>query len=333
MFYEKEHYFQGDSYLRQHNVALVTGVKRNPNGTLSTEWVNYNHDLLAYYNSIAQHQTITHVNAYDYSSNMTIQYTQALINAMNSGVGLVSIFNLGNGSALYDISTTQWKNGLTNDRKSVSFGVFISDGAGALDGVSLAKEMINFSDKKGFVAILAPARSANMSIHPLTDMPKGYQCYIAEAIYRNFSTVAGECVLEAKLRVGSEKYRYNLLGDPALNITATGYEVTRDVVLEAFTEISSWIKVYANVTVPDNGTIFIKDNGQLALYNKTTTLGTNTVIAGTASTDGNPRLYVGVDAKLLGSVSSLVKDIPVYIRGEMVKDIPHYSSRELKNWV
>jgi hypothetical protein len=97
----------------------------------------------------------------------------------------------------------------------------------------IAEEMVTFSPSAGYSAYLG----ANKWIFMNYTENDFYPWKMYRSIFHDLSHIAGEFVLEAKLSIpnvagdDNEKFTYNLLGDPALNIFSPGFEVTKDMTL------------------------------------------------------------------------------------------------------
>jgi len=94
-----------------------------------------------------------------------------------------------------------------------------------------------------------------------------------------------------------DKYAFNLFGDPALDIFAEGYEVTRSVTADEYAEIRGTIRVHngATLTITDtlrfigNGKLIIEDNGNLVINNNAHIIFKNN---SSQSYDSLPKIHV-----------------------------------------
>ncbi len=109
---------------------------------------------------------------------------------------------------------------------------------------------------KGFVGFIGSGRVVSQTSSMDLDLPK--------AIYNHLSHIAGECLLESNLamNISENRFKYNLIGDPALNIMSKGFEVTDVITLSDSTDITTSITIKDEgiVKVPINAKIRIHDN-------------------------------------------------------------------------
>ncbi|MDR2928437.1 MAG: C25 family cysteine peptidase [Cytophagaceae bacterium] len=106
------------------------------------------------------------------------------------------------------------------------------------------------------------------------------ECY-PYYLFRDTHTIAGELMLSSK-RAGrsfmrQNMYAFNLFGDPALNILAEGYEITRDATADTAAVVYCPVKVHNNatLTVSDgvelkflkNSQLIIEENANLVIGN------------------------------------------------------------------
>lgn len=131
--------------------------------------------------------------------------------------------------------------------------------------------LTTYSEDKGFVGFLGAAR---FHFHPTTplpilDPPVYLQERVPYAIWHNLSHITGEFILEAKagLNTAGNAFLFNYFGDPALNVMAQGFEVTKNIELPSITTISTEITVTngAQLKIPSNGQLYFENNGSLII--------------------------------------------------------------------
>lgn len=133
----------------------------------------------------------------------------------------------------------------------------------------------------GYVASIADVHWVSFAKY---DDPAEFPKYIYEcipyALYNNLSSMLGECTLEGRLISNNTlHYGWNLFGDPALNLSASGYELSHDVTLSGITDISVPVHVLAGTTLTfspgseidfqPNGQLIIEDGAKLVIGNST----------------------------------------------------------------
>ena len=148
--------------------------------------------------------------------------------------------------------------------------------SGMFDDHDCLAEFLTRDDSiKGAVGYIGASRIVWVALYPAPvdtnnlDYSERFPYYLFS---KNIS-IAGELLWIAKLLINTEgyylatinKHAYNLFGDPALNILATGYEITRNVTAECPAEIPCEVTVRngATLTVPANCTLNILANGKL----------------------------------------------------------------------
>jgi len=157
----------------------------------------------------------------------------------------------------------------------------------------IVEDLIRYSNNKGYVGILACPRIASFPIHTyITDPPTGFQELIWYSIFKNNNFIVGEFIEEAKLLQpwggdprDSQRFRFQLFGDPALNIMATGYEITKPIgILPCNNEISNKIFIRnggqaslgnCDYFLRDQGQIIVDEGGTLLFNNLTHVFGEN----------------------------------------------------------
>ncbi len=133
----------------------------------------------------------------------------------------------------------------------------------------VGEEMTVFSATAGYVAYYGTYGFSGLSTTVQGDFPKWLWEHIPYSIFHDLSQILGECILESQLKVANAHngpwYAWNLLGDPALNLMAPGYEITSDVSLSGITSITSKIFVRENAKLSISGTLHFEKNGQLII--------------------------------------------------------------------
>jgi len=138
----------------------------------------------------------------------------------------------------------------------------------------LGEFLTRYDSAKGAVGYIGASR--NVWISSPYNNPNYYdyysyqQCY-PKFLFRQYISIAGELMLKSKLHAQSlqinNKYGFNLFGDPALNILAEGYEITRNVTAECPAEITSKVIIRdgATLTVPSNCELTFLSQGQVII--------------------------------------------------------------------
>lgn len=190
-------------------------------------------------------------------------YKNKVYEMLSKGAPFFTIYNHAWSWAWEDLEG--FNSNINNGSTMCQFCNSISCNTGRIDAAnSLAQSSTTNDSLKGFVGFLGAGR-------PVLN---GYFDELPSAIYNSLSHIMGECVLEAKL-LGEQglRYQYNLVGDPALNIMARGFEVTTDVYLDLITDIRNPIIVkdggsiniskLSLVRFYDNGSLTIKPTGSI----------------------------------------------------------------------
>jgi hypothetical protein len=127
----------------------------------------------------------------------------------------------------------------------------VSSSSGQFDKTECLGEFLTrYDSAKGAVGYIGPSRLMPLQIW--IDPPIPYDLYIERLphflLIDNIS-VAGELLLTTKTSnmhpnvQKSHQYGYNLFGDPALNILATGYEVTQNITIESQAILSNTLRI------------------------------------------------------------------------------------------
>ena len=124
----------------------------------------------------------------------------------------------------------------------------------------LAGYMTGYSDSLGFIGMLAASTLSALLAYP----SDSYYGNLPVAVHRDLSFVTGEFVLETKLASYSDDaLMYNLFGDPALNIMAEGFEVSKSTELKSDTT-----HISCKITVVKGGNLIISHDKTVLLDNK-----------------------------------------------------------------
>ncbi len=204
-----------------------------------------------------------------------------LVSELNSGSFLCEYYghsHVDQLDYLNPLTTTELKNGLTNDYKTPFFFANSCD-AGAFNQCefaqeSIAEEISRFSPTKGFVGAVAASAKALLNTNtPNGVWPKSYFDGIPYYIFEQASSVTGEFLLQCKILAQSNvfpgyvvqgNFYFNYFGDPALNLMAQGYQITHDITITN-TTISNDVHVCSGATLTISGTIDFTERGRLII--------------------------------------------------------------------
>ena len=192
------------------------------------------------------------------------------LNYLNEGAFFSQYFGHGNvsgwqGMLLTDTFTIR----LNNDMPS-----FINAHAchtGWFDSNNCLGEILTrYSPTRGAVGYIGGSRLQfeNGYIDFKPNMLHYWEFYPHYLFQKHFS-IAGElmhlCKINGRNDKTSNKFGYNLFGDPALNIFAEGFEVTRDLILDSQTALSCEVTVRnsGSLTIPVGGELKFENNSQL----------------------------------------------------------------------
>jgi tetratricopeptide (TPR) repeat protein len=146
----------------------------------------------------------------------------------------------------------------------------------------LAEFLTRYDSFKGAVGYIGATRTALGSPNQVDDL---FVKYLLNS--SNMGSIAGNLMLKWKLAtvgvVKKNNYNFVLFGDPALDILAEGFEVTRDVTAEIPAEIKGTVLVHkgATLTIPDNGSLKFFGNGKLIIEEESSlVIGNNVQIIG-----------------------------------------------------
>jgi parallel beta-helix repeat protein len=156
------------------------------------------------------------------------------------------------------------------------FMIFNGCETGYLDyssGDCIAEVVVNINNK-GAIGCLAASRGSNSGSFGIIDKK------VIQAMYNSLSHTMGEAVMESKLNMDNTwKRRYNLYGDPAVNLWPTGYTLSENLTLSGTNTISENITVPSGITLTvsaganirfENGASLIINNGGTLIANGTT---------------------------------------------------------------
>lgn len=136
----------------------------------------------------------------------------------------------------------------------------------------MAEDLTTYSDTRGFVGFLGAGRKiwqSGVSNTYVNDPPKYIHENLPYSIWHGLSFITGEFILEAKLKTDSPdycaQYQFNYFGDPAMNIMAPGFEITRNYVIPCDATISTVIYVRSGNTLTINCAVDFAENGQLII--------------------------------------------------------------------
>ena len=196
-------------------------------------------------------------------------YRDSLVSVINKGAPLLNINNHGLPNGWEGLPTIL--DLIDNSETMFQFCNSFSCNNGYITNSGcFAQTTTSSFPNKGFVGFLGASGDVNESY--MTELPT--------AIYYDLSHILGECVLEAQLLHNdpshSLRYQYNLIGDPALNIMAKGFEVTKELSLGGVIDIRTPIVIkdggsilvhskYSTIRFFDNGSITVNEDGLLSL--------------------------------------------------------------------
>ena len=195
-----------------------------------------------------------------YEVNSSGQYSDSVNHIIANGAPLFIMINHGGIGGWANVINPEF---VDNSGTMNQFCLSHSCSTGRFDTIQtcLGQRMTSGYNGKGFVGFIGPGRPAAQTLSMDLDLPR--------AIYQHLSHISGECLLESKLAIPASqsnvRYIYNLIGDPALNIMARGFEVTDDITLSDSTDITTTITIKDGgiIRVPINARIRIHDNAGL----------------------------------------------------------------------
>lgn len=166
-----------------------------------------------------------------------------------------------------------------------------------------AEFITNYSDVCGFSGYIGASRIIPFYQPDNSILSSNYFIeFLADAIYKNLSTIAGEAIMEAKLRTAYQAinntdpgiclknaqtlFGMNYFGDPALNIFPERHYITKSTALPTETIISTPVFVTNNASliIPANGILRFTGNGKLTIEaGATLEIGNNAFIQGSSA--------------------------------------------------
>jgi len=271
---EKTIFFESEASFGGWRNKVLSGNGNPPPSELYYSWLQNE-----YLPSVLHTQNLEVVNYYDgYQQQPEEVFRQAVLDLFNQGAPYLGFHTHGYPDA--------WNMGLTadyilprlNNTYKTPFCVSAACFVGQMDMLCLAERLTHSFSDKGFVAMVASSEPVPYNA-PEEDEQNATQrglmgnldvaALFPKAIYQNLSHIVGEAFLESYLQLVPNygKAAFNIFGDPALNIMADGFEITRDVTVEQFTDISSRVRVRngATLTIPNNCTFTFHGNGKLII--------------------------------------------------------------------
>jgi len=242
------------------------------------------------------------------SSSSSFNFMTPTLNYLNTGVAFVQYQGAG--------FTSQWgynsqgfnipylSTALQNDYKA-PFIHAVAGNTGRFDGNTecLGEFLTRYDPAKGAVGYIGGSRFIDFWYNTVNTGEMQYQHlvphYLFNPIFSSLISTAGEVMLMAKRLAPSnlgiqiallktQRYGMNLFGDPALNIMAEGYEITRSVTAECPVEIPCKVTVRNNatLTVPagcalhflQKGQLIVESNGNLIIEDGAQIIGINNQI-------------------------------------------------------
>lgn len=137
-----------------------------------------------------------------------------------------------------------------------------------------AEKITTYNPSRGFVGIIAS--SLKLPWLQGNEWQTGVIAKLPESIYKNFSTIAGEFLLEAKAHSDFSfevhkqiLFDLNYFGDPALNLFPNRFIVSKVTTIPNYTVISSpvWVQELGVLIIPDNFTVYFQNNGKIIVEN------------------------------------------------------------------
>ena len=301
------------NYEKRFNPAFKKNVNLGYGGDLhlSAHYVGWKNLV----NSYLQSHNLVGINAYDYDENSTI-FGREIMNMLNSSFkgGLFDIYAHGGVQHWWGILYADFFRDSLENANAQPFCMSQSCLTGRFDNspddshpleFCLAEDITSYSDSMGFIGMLAATTLADKHTN-------GFHKKIPAAIYQNFSHVTGEFIFEAKAALlFDEAHKYNLFGDPALNIMAEGYVVERSTTLqEDTTNISCKISIVygGNLIIPANKAIWLDNNGSITgeIGGKLTMNNGSQI---TSFAEHSPDRFVYLKSSFDGGSNAIIKNI------------------------
>jgi len=220
----------------------------------------------------------------------------ATINYFNEGVSFVQYMGLigyDNTWSTDGLDINYFSCELNNNYK-VPFINAVSGPTARFDNVeSLGEFLSRYDPTKGSVGYIGSTRPIGYSPYPTFPNPR--QRLLPELLFNEGSPIAGELLRKTQvlattssLHYLEHKYAFILLGDPALNILADGFEITRNVTADCPAKIPCRVRIHngATLTVPANcnlkflevGKLTVDENGSMVIGDGALVYGVNSQI-------------------------------------------------------
>jgi hypothetical protein len=294
----------------------------NYNFTNTLQW--WEDDYQPFVNSkyIAPYTTINHLPPPPSPPNLCQDGTFAYYNERN----IFTIFTYGHSSWNSFLGCTKgaygnFYSGNTSSQYKYPFCITKSCDAGWYDsedyepgrthdsnGDCFAESIIREFPDNGFIGMVASSRKQRFYTTPRTllDMPRYLNEWMPKCLWNDFSTIAGECILNAKNNMvnqgpdyfqNEEIFGLNYFGDPALNLMPQGGYVTINTTMKCDAPTTSHIisapitvKSGARLKISDGCSLILQDNGRLNIESGATLeIGNNVTITGQNS---NNKIFV-----------------------------------------
>ncbi|MDR2083814.1 MAG: C25 family cysteine peptidase [Bacteroidales bacterium] len=185
------------------------------------------------------------------------------------------------------ITQLDFSNELNNERNYTFINAYAPETGHFDNAECLGEFLTRYSPHKGAVGYIGASRFISTTI----TIPIYYPPYHSNIRYyfelmpynlmANNISIVGELMLASKvagsvnLNKKQNKYALNLFGDPALNLFAHGFEITRDATTDDIAEIPCKVRVHNNATLTilsnhslnllNGGKLIIENNGNLVI--------------------------------------------------------------------
>ena len=225
------------------------------------------------------------------------------LNYLNAGTTFVQYYGNGTKNSWTSNSSTFHSDHLSttlHNAYKAPFKNAVSNCTGRFYVGSIGEFLMRYDPVKGAVGYIGT--SGVINFNSIVNDFSTFQVSLPNHLFNDNISIAGELLLASKLSntqpstINQYKHAFNLLGCPALNIFAEGYEITREVVAECPIEISHRVRTHngGNLIIPDNCTVNFYPEGELLIES----YGNLTV--------GNQVLFNGIDNEI---------DATVHVRG------------------
>ena len=211
---------------------------------------------------------------------------------LNAGTTFVQYLGFG--------TVNSWEDGLTqtyfaselHNNYMAPFVSAVGTLSGHFDDMECLGEFLTRYDSiKGAVGYLGDSRGGAIQAWPYINpelIKRPQQERLPYYLFQDTICIAGELLFETTFTYTGQVNTYNLLGDPALNIMAEGYEITRDVTADCPAEIPCRVRIHngATLTVPSScnlsflpkGKLTIDENGSMVIEDDAIVIGLNNEI-------------------------------------------------------